>query len=171
VTRSSSDQPRRAYVGVGANVGAVEGTLRGALEDLGKLLEDVHASSLYRTAPLHRVEQPDFVNAVVSGVWAEDAETLLAALHEIESRYGRNRRREVRFGPRTLDLDLLLLGDMIRGRPEVSLPHPRMAERRFVLEPLVELAPELRDPQSGRLFADMLQDLENQRVERVGEWR
>jgi 2-amino-4-hydroxy-6-hydroxymethyldihydropteridine diphosphokinase len=126
---------------------------------------------LYRTAPLHRVEQPDFVNAVVSGVWAEDAETLLAALHEIESRYGRNRRREVRFGPRTLDLDLLLLGDMIRGRPEVSLPHPRMAERRFVLEPLVELAPELRDPQSGRLFADMLQDLENQRVERVGEWR
>lgn len=170
MTRSSSDEVRRAFIGVGANVGAVEGTLRDTLGELGGLLGDLHASSIYKTAPLHRSDQPDFLNAVVSGLWPGSAEALLAALHDIERKYGRDRRREVRFGPRELDLDLLLFGDVTCERRDLALPHPRMGERRFVLEPLVELEPELRHPRSGRRFADILDDLENQRVERVGEW-
>lgn len=169
MTRSSSDQARRAYIGIGANVGEVEGTIRSAAAELDTLLDGLHVSSLYRTAPLHRSDQRDFVNAVVSGLWLGKAEALLDRLHEIEARYGRDRTSELRFGPRSLDLDLLLFGDVVIDREDLSLPHPRMEERRFVLEPLVEVDPELLNPRSGKKFAEILTDLEDQRVERVGE--
>jgi 2-amino-4-hydroxy-6-hydroxymethyldihydropteridine diphosphokinase len=160
---------RRAYVGIGANVGEAEGTVRSAVVELSTLLDDLHVSSLYRTAPLHHSDQRDFVNAVVSGLWSGSAEALLDTLHELEAKYGRDRSAEFRFGPRRLDLDLLVLGDLITDRKDLSLPHPRMEERRFVLEPLVEVDPELLDPRSGKSFAETLADLEKQRVERMGE--
>jgi 2-amino-4-hydroxy-6-hydroxymethyldihydropteridine diphosphokinase len=101
-------------------------------------------SSLYETEPVDYREQPWFLNCVVAGETEIAAEELLRALREIETRMGS--KKEFAKGPRLLDIDILLYGDEMIESPELQVPHPRMLERRFVLEPLVEIAPELRHP-------------------------
>jgi len=141
----------RAYVGVGANLGERERTIRRAIEMLAAQpgIELVGVSPLRETEPWGPVEQPPYLN----GALALDTELrprdLLEVLLAVEQRLGRDRSTEVRFGPRTLDLDLLVHGDLVRDEPGLTLPHPRLHERRFALEPLADLDPELVVPERG----------------------
>ena len=145
----SADAPVRAYVGLGANLGDPRRQLDAALEALDAL-EDTHLaarSSLYRTAPVGYADQPDFLNAVAALETALDPGRLLAALHGIEDRH--RRERPFRNAPRTLDLDLLLYGERTISAPGLTVPHPRMHERAFVLRPLLEIAPDAVVPGKG----------------------
>lgn len=151
MTRRQPPNPARvrAYVGLGANLGDPRGQLNMALEDINAL-EDTRVaacSSMYRSAPVGYAGQPDFLNAVAALDTGLQAEQLLAELHRIEARH--HRQRPFPNAPRTLDLDLLLYGDRQVASPALTLPHPRMHERAFVLLPLVEIAPEAVIPGRG----------------------
>jgi 2-amino-4-hydroxy-6-hydroxymethyldihydropteridine diphosphokinase len=129
-----------AYVGLGANLGDAAQAVRTALQQLGAMpgLRLVRASSLYRTAPIES-SGPDYINAVAEVATTLTAPDLLAALQSIENAAGRE--RPYRNAPRTLDLDLLLYGEAHIESPTLTVPHPRMGERAFVLVPLAEIAP------------------------------
>lgn len=145
-----------AWVGLGANQGAPAETVRQAFGELDTLPGTalLARSRLYRTPPWGVVEQPDFINAVARVDTTLEAEPLLDALLAIEKRHGRERHE--RWGPRTLDLDLLLYGDETIVTARLEVPHPRMAERALVLVPLAELAPDLEVPGRGAV-ATLLQ--------------
>jgi len=139
-----------AYVGLGANLGDREGTMRRALELLG---DDVVAVSTFReTDPVGYEDQPRFVNAAVALETELGPRELLEQLLAVERALGRTRDGP-RYGPRTIDLDLLVYGDDAFDEPGLHVPHPRLAERRFVLEPLFELAPDLVIPGAGPVSA------------------
>jgi 2-amino-4-hydroxy-6-hydroxymethyldihydropteridine diphosphokinase len=142
--------PHRVYIGLGSNRGESRAILEQALQELHGILEDLSCSSLYRTDPVGRTDQPSFLNAVCAGITAEEsASRLLERLQQIERRFGRDRAGEIRWGPRTLDLDLLLFGRTVRHEESPFVPHPEMHQRAFVLVPLCELDPELTDPRNG----------------------
>lgn len=144
-----------AYIGLGSNLGDREATLRSALADLDAAngVRVAALSSFRETDPLGPVrDQPRFLNAVAAVETSLDAASLLALLLEIERRHGRVREGAAG-GPRTLDLDLLLHGEARLDRPGLTVPHPRIAERRFVLEPLAELDPALEVPGKGNVEA------------------
>ena len=140
----------RAYVGLGANLGDREGTLRAAVDALGAEdgIEVVAVSALRETEPVGVGEQPLFLNGVVALDTTLTAGELLDLLLAVEQRFGRVRVAG-EHGPRTLDLDLLLYGDEEVDEPGLTVPHPRLHERRFVLEPLAEVAPGLVVPGRG----------------------
>ena len=140
----------RAYVGVGSNLGDREGLVRRALEALGEQAGiDVEAvSSLRETDPVGLLEQPKFLNAVARVSTTLPPRALLDSLLSVERGLGRTRDGP-QFGPRTIDLDLLLYGTETVSEPGLEVPHPRLHERRFVLEPLVELDPDLAVPGKG----------------------
>jgi len=142
-----------AYVALGANLGNPRATVLAAFAALANLPESrvARCSSLYRTAPVGILSQPDFVNAVALLDTTLAPEALLDALLDIEARFGRVRRE--RNGPRTLDLDLLLYDDIELDLPRLTLPHPRLHLRAFVLLPLAEVAPDLAIPRRGSLAA------------------
>ncbi|MFZ2972678.1 MAG: 2-amino-4-hydroxy-6-hydroxymethyldihydropteridine diphosphokinase [Ferribacterium limneticum] len=142
-----------AYVALGANLGDPAATVLAAFAALANLPESrvVHSSSLYRTAPVGLTDQPEFVNAVAELETTLAPETLLAALFDIEERFGRIRAEKN--GPRTLDLDLLLYNDQFVDLPRLTLPHPRLHLRAFVLQPLAEIAPQLAIPGRGTVAA------------------
>ena len=139
----------RAYVALGSNLGDPLATVRSAFDALRGLPETVlvAASSLYRSAPVGLKNQPDFINAVAALDTQLSADDLLDELFAIEARFGRQ--RAFHHAPRTLDLDLLLYGSETRSAARLTLPHPRMHERAFVLLPLVEIAPEAVIPGHG----------------------
>lgn len=147
-----------AYVGLGGNVGEVANTLRAALDDLDRLRATrlCAVSRLYRSPPWGPVAQPDFINAVAALQTGLTATALLDALLAIERRHGRTRDVE-RWGPRTLDLDLLLYGDARIDQTGLSVPHPRLHTRAFVLVPLLEIAPGITVPGRGRADALLAQ--------------
>jgi 2-amino-4-hydroxy-6-hydroxymethyldihydropteridine diphosphokinase len=155
-----------AYVGIGSNLGEPAARVRDAFEALDELpaTRVVKRSSLYRSEPQGYRNQPDFVNAVAELDTGSDAATLLAGLQAIER--GAGRERSFRNAPRTLDLDLLLYGDERIDRPGLTVPHPRMQERAFVLVPLLEIAPDIAIPGVGPARA-CLERLERQGVERL----
>jgi len=151
------DPPVRAYVGLGSNLGDSAGILAEAIFALDELPQtSVRAeSALYRTPAWGRTDQPDFINAVVELQTRLVPEVLLQQLLLLERRFGRERRDGERWGPRELDLDLLLHGDAVLDEPGLHVPHPRIRERAFVLVPLAEIAPNLDVPGMGRV-ADLL---------------
>jgi 2-amino-4-hydroxy-6-hydroxymethyldihydropteridine diphosphokinase len=158
-----------AYVALGANLGDPVATVRAAIEALRHMAGTrfVAASSLYRTAPVGLHHQPDFINAVAMLEVERavlPAPSLLDRLFAIEADFGRV--RSVKNAPRTLDLDLLLYGDQPLDLPGLTLPHPRMTERAFVLAPLAEIAPDLAIPGHGHL-ADLLLAVAGQRIARL----
>ena len=156
-----------AFVGLGANLGEPEAQVRRALAALAELPRTrlLAASSLYRSAPVGVVAQPDFINAVAAVETALTARALLDALLAEEKRFGRT--REFPNAPRTLDLDLLLYGDRVIDEPGLVVPHPRMHERAFVLAPLAEIAPDIAIPGKGRAAA-LLATCADQRIAKIG---
>jgi 2-amino-4-hydroxy-6-hydroxymethyldihydropteridine diphosphokinase len=138
-----------AYVGLGSNLEQPAEQVRRALAELARIPDTAvrAVSSLYRSAPVGYAAQPDFVNAVAALDTGLGVEALLAELQAIEARHGR--RRSFANAPRTLDLDLLLFGDASLEEQELTLPHPRMHERAFVLAPLLEIAPDIAIPGVG----------------------
>jgi len=150
----------RAHVGLGANLGEREETLRLALELLAETprIEVVAVSSFRETDPVGYLDQPRFLNGAAALETSLSPRELLDALLAVERELGRTR-EGARFGPRTVDLDLLLYGDAQLDEPGLTLPHPRLHERRFALEPLAELDPELVVPGRGRV-TDLLTELD-----------
>jgi 2-amino-4-hydroxy-6-hydroxymethyldihydropteridine diphosphokinase len=144
----------RAYVGVGANLGDREATIRAALAALPDV---VAVSELRETAPVGVVDQPPFLNGAAALETELSPRELLDVLLAVERRLGRERRE--RWGPRTIDLDLLLHGDDLVDEPGLTVPHPRLHERRFALEPLLDLDPDLVVPGRGRVI-DLLARLD-----------
>ena len=145
----------RSFIGVGANVGDPPAQIRAALELLGREegVEVVAVSTLRETDPVGYEDQPRFVNGAAELRTALTARELLDRLLAIERRLGRVRGEGPRFGPRTIDLDLLLHGDQLVNEPGLVVPHPRLHERRFALEPLAELDPALEIPGHGPVRA------------------
>jgi 2-amino-4-hydroxy-6-hydroxymethyldihydropteridine diphosphokinase len=151
----------RAYVGLGANLGDREATIRRAValvDELGGVAV-VGVSSLRETEPWGPVEQPRYLNGAVALETDLRPRELLDALLDVERRLGRARDDEERWGPRTIDLDLLLYGDLVLDEPGLDVPHPRLHERRFALEPLAELAPDALVPGRGTA-AELLRALD-----------
>jgi len=139
----------RAYVGLGANLGGREDSIRRAVRLLGEAdgVEVVSVSTLRETEPWGPVEQPSYLNGAVELETELGPRALLELLLDVERRLGRVRTE--RWGPRTIDLDLLVHGDRVVDEPGLTLPHPRLHERRFALEPLAELAPDTVVPGRG----------------------
>ena len=146
-----------AALSLGANQGDIEGALRSACERLAAVLDGARVSALYRSAPVGGPPQPDFTNLALVGRTRLSPEDLLAVAKALERQAGR--RRGPRFGPRPLDVDLLLHGDHRRRHPELELPHPQLRRRRFYLEPLASLVPELPVPPDGATVAELLERL------------
>jgi len=141
----------RAFVGLGSNLGDREANLRRAVEELGALpgTAVVGVSRLLDTAPVGVRDQPRFLNGAVELDTSLEPRELLNGLMSVERALGRDRAGVPKGGPRTIDLDLLLYGDAEIDEPGLEVPHPRLAERRFVLEPLADLDPALEVPGRG----------------------
>ncbi|MEI6219687.1 MAG: 2-amino-4-hydroxy-6-hydroxymethyldihydropteridine diphosphokinase [Actinomycetes bacterium] len=129
----------KVVIALGSNMGDTNSHLHHAIDELGKSIEIRAVSSFYKTAAVGGPKQDDFLNAVIVGESEMDPLDLLVAMQEIEVLAGRT--REVHWGPRTLDLDLIACGDLVIQEPHLELPHPRAHERSFVLEPWFEIEP------------------------------
>lgn len=169
---AENETPVVAYVGLGSNLGDSVATLSAAATALAALPRTrmLRNASLYKSAPIgagniNIGEQPDFINGVCALTTTLGEQDLLQHLMTIEQEFGRHRTGELG-QPRTLDLDLLLYGDLSDDSDKLTLPHPRLHERAFVLYPLNEIAPDLVIPGQGRV-SDLLQNCLDQRIERL----
>ena len=143
----------RVVIALGSNIGDTNSHLHHAIDELGKSVKIIAVSSFYKTAPLGGPIQDDYLNAVLVAESEMDPLDLLVIMQEIEVMAGRT--RDVHWGPRTLDLDLIAFGDLIILEPHLELPHPRAHERIFVLEPWLEIDPHAQLPGRG-LISDLL---------------
>ena len=159
VTDAGVDAGIMAYVGIGTNIGDRAANVAQALQALAAepAIEFAEASSLYETAPVGKTDQPDFLNAVIALRTSLPPRDLLDALLHIENQMGRV--RTLRWGPRVIDLDLLLYGDEQIQTPGLTVPHPRLRERAFVLVPLAEIAPDLRLPGDEKKVGEFAETL------------
>jgi 2-amino-4-hydroxy-6-hydroxymethyldihydropteridine diphosphokinase len=153
----TSHLPIRVAIALGSNLGNRERNLARAVEALRSTLTDVQVSSFIETAPVGVTNQPLFLNGALVATTSLAARPVLELLLDLELQLGRV--RPYAQAPRTIDLDLILFGDQQIDEPGLSVPHPRFRERRFVLEPLVEIASDLRDPVTGCTVAELLLDL------------
>jgi 2-amino-4-hydroxy-6-hydroxymethyldihydropteridine diphosphokinase len=150
----------RCLVALGSNLGDRLANLQAGLREIADAdgVDVVAVSPIYETAPVGGPDgQGPYLNAALAADVAIDAESLLGMLHRIEE--GRERSRDVYWGPRTLDLDLLVHGNLVVDTPTLQVPHPRMHERRFVMVPVCDIAPDLVHPTLGRTMRDLLADL------------
>jgi 2-amino-4-hydroxy-6-hydroxymethyldihydropteridine diphosphokinase len=157
---------KTVYLGLGSNVGDREEMLQAAIDRLqSRELRILRVSSVYETEPQERRNQRWFLNLVVEAETDLFPRQLLGRIAKIERQIGR--RRMLANGPRTIDIDILFYGSFVVETPELKIPHPRFAERRFVLAPMVELAPELRDPVSHRTMRELLPATAGQGLRKV----
>ena len=151
--------------------------IKTAARDIQKLLNGFRLSPLYKTKPLYVTDQKPFINAAVSGFFSTNdpksnienmvfaAHELLAAIQKIEAMYGRNRFNERRWGERTLDIDILLFGDLVLAENNLIIPHPRLKERAFALQPLLDLLPDAAEPGTGKRYDKILAELPSQEIQ------
>jgi len=159
--------PIIAYIGLGSNMGDKLANCHQALKHLGRLGTIRKVSSFYSTAPVGFEVQDDFINAVAALETDLTPQALLAECLAIEKELGR--RRIITWGPRTIDIDILLYGDLVINEPGLALPHPLMQKRRFVLTPFAEIAPEVRHPVLHKTIAELLNELnDSHAVDRCG---
>ena len=157
---------KKIYLGLGSNIGGRREYIRRAIELLDSAeLRLARISSFYETEPIGFTKQPWFLNCVAEFATQLFPRQLLHRIQRVELQLGR--KRAVVNGPRTIDIDILLFGEATLNTPELEVPHPRFRERRFVLAPLVELNPELRDPVTHRTVSELLQEVKGQAVRRM----
>jgi len=163
--------PNIAYIGLGSNLpssaGDPKATLHAAIDRLRMIGDVIAQSSFYATEPVGFTLQPRFVNAAVALQSNLSPADLLQRLLAIEREFGRDRGQTPLKGPRTLDLDLLLMDTLIVNSPQLTLPHPALAQRRFVLAPLAEIAPALVHPALGKSIASLLAELHDEGENRI----
>jgi len=149
--------PHIVYLSLGANVGDRSAQLREATDRLSKLGRVLAVSSLYETEPVEFTQQPWFLNCAVAIETSNTPQQLMASILRIEEKMGR--RRVQKKGPRSIDIDILLFGDLIVESKELTIPHPAMHQRRFVLEPLAEIAPQALHPVFKKTIQELLDGL------------
>ncbi|MDR1302541.1 MAG: 2-amino-4-hydroxy-6-hydroxymethyldihydropteridine diphosphokinase [Treponema sp.] len=155
----------RVVLGLGSNKGDSLGILEAAIGDLGNVLTDLQQASRSITEPLYVLDQKRFLNTAVAGYYPSSPRDLLKTIQALEASFGRDRTRERRWGERTLDIDILLFGDMvITEPPDLEIPHPRLTERAFALAPLLELVPDARDPRTGVSYKTIFAGLHPQGI-------
>jgi len=164
-TPDTTTTPPLVALGLGSNLGDRLAHLRAALAGLAPAYQVERVSSLYETAPQIVTDQPAFYNLVCTGHTHLSPHELLHFLKDLEVRLGRQVR--LRYGPREIDLDILLYGEQIFSDPELSIPHPRLAERAFALVPLAEIAPGLLHPALQRPIRDLVAQVRNQPIKRL----
>tara|TARA_B100000676_G_scaffold110582_1_gene110504 strand:+ start:1906 stop:2397 length:492 start_codon:yes stop_codon:yes gene_type:complete len=150
----------KVYIGIGSNLGDRLDNIQRALTAIDKIIPLQQLSPVYETEPKYVVDQPAFLNMAVAGDCEMKPKQLLASLQKAEIEIGRVPSAK-RYGPRAIDLDILFYGDQVISEPDLSVPHRLIAERRFVLRPLADIAPQLRHPSSGLTIIEMLVALEN----------
>lgn len=160
---------KTVFLSIGSNLGAREQNLERALAALEQQhIHVVSRSSIYETEPQDVVQQPWFLNMVVECQTNCFPLQLLAALQKIERELGRVRGAgAIRRGPRTIDIDILLFGSVVMNTPQLTIPHPRMLERRFVLEPLLEIAPNLKHPETKEPLSRSLSKVTAQKIRKL----
>ena len=158
-----------ALIALGGNVGDVRATFEKAISNICGMTQAalLARSSDYATPPWGERDQDRFINACIEIETGLDPHALLFTLHKIEKKFGRDRAREQRWGPRTLDLDLIAYDDASINQPDLTMPHPRLFERAFVLVPLAEIAPDRVI--SGRTVRDALKDVSSDGIEKLPE--
>ncbi len=154
----------RVYLGIGSNRDDRKKYLDSAVSALAERLSDIAVSPYFISEPMYYTDQDRFMNCVVTGLTGLDPRELLKYVNEIEARFGRNRPSEIRNGPRTIDIDILLYGERLIAEKDLVIPHPRMTERQFVLVPLLTLGPELLHPGTGIPFSRYLSLLPDQGI-------
>lgn len=151
------------FLSLGSNLGRREWQIDRAISALrGNALKIVRCSSVYETQPVGIEKQPYFLNVVLAANTDLEVHDLLAVCKQIEQALGRTE-NELRFGPRTIDIDILLYKELVIEEANLVIPHPRMTKRRFVLVPLVEIAPMVKDPRDKRTYKDILAQVNNTR--------
>jgi 2-amino-4-hydroxy-6-hydroxymethyldihydropteridine diphosphokinase len=158
----------RVLLGLGANVGEPVRQLEAAVARLD-WMDDLQCSGIYRSAAVGYMDQPDFFNIAVAGSTTADAPEVLRRCLHVEEEMGRV--RSFANAPRVIDVDVLAVGDELLDRDELTLPHPRLHERAFVLLPLCEVAPDWRHPRLKKTPGELLIALGSQRIERIADWR
>jgi 2-amino-4-hydroxy-6-hydroxymethyldihydropteridine diphosphokinase len=152
------------YLGFGSNLGESAAIIEAAYAELAHILSKPRISRFWLTHALYMEDQPDFINAVASGETEMSPRELLIEANRIEAHFGRDRGRESRKGPRPLDIDILLYGNCLVVERDLVIPHPGLREHKFALLPLLELAPDLKDPLSGIRLATVAASLPPQGI-------
>ena len=151
-----SEQATEVFVALGTNMGERAENLEIGIERLGEVMTVTGRSRLYQSAPMYVTDQPAFLNMAIRGTTKLSPEEFLDALKRLEHEIGR--RPTFRNGPRVIDLDILYYGDTLMDTDRLNIPHPRIGERGFVLEPLRDMAPDWRDVRTGKTIAQMADD-------------